>query len=81
VHAFGLRRHFGERRAPASPPRSLAPVALEMVVDGRPRRSEAPPIDAERLSRSSADSSIEPAETRRRSAMAKVGRRQPVALQ
>jgi cellobiose phosphorylase len=37
-HAFGIRRHFGERLVAPVLPRSLGRVTLEMVIDGRPVR-------------------------------------------
>jgi cellobiose phosphorylase len=37
-HAFGIRRHFGERIVQPVLPRSLGSVTLEMVVDGRRER-------------------------------------------
>jgi len=42
-HAFGIRRHFGERIAPPLLPRSLGRVTLETIVDGRRHRSEISP--------------------------------------
>ena len=39
-HALGVRRHFGERIAVPSVPRSVAPVTLEMAIDGRRERFE-----------------------------------------
>jgi cellobiose phosphorylase len=39
-HVFGMGRHFGARRAAPSLPRSLGPLALEMIVDGRRQRFE-----------------------------------------
>jgi cellobiose phosphorylase len=37
-HAFGIRRHFGERIAQPLLPRSLGQVTLEMTIDGRRER-------------------------------------------
>jgi 1,2-beta-oligoglucan phosphorylase len=37
-HALGIRRHFGERTVAPLLPRSLGPVAVEMVIDGRRER-------------------------------------------
>jgi cellobiose phosphorylase len=39
-HAFGIRRHFGERIVQPLLPRSLGQIALEMTIDGRRRRWE-----------------------------------------
>jgi cellobiose phosphorylase len=43
-HAFGIRRHFGERIALPLLPRALGRVALETIVDGRRHRSAVPPV-------------------------------------
>ncbi|HET6521681.1 MAG TPA: hypothetical protein VFG47_17950, partial [Geminicoccaceae bacterium] len=37
-HALGVRRHFGERVVAPALPRSLGPLTLEMVIDGRRER-------------------------------------------
>jgi cellobiose phosphorylase len=37
-HAFGIRRHFGERIVQPVLPQSLGQVSLEMTIDGRRRR-------------------------------------------
>ena len=39
-HAFGMRRHFGERIALPALPRGLGCIILETMVDGRRHRSE-----------------------------------------
>ena len=39
-HAFGIRRHFGERIAQPLLPPSLGQVTLEMTIDGRRQRWE-----------------------------------------
>jgi cellobiose phosphorylase len=42
-HAFGIRRHFGERLALPALPGSFGRVILETIVDGRRHRSEISP--------------------------------------
>jgi cellobiose phosphorylase len=42
-HALGIRRRFGEQVVAPVMPRSLGPVTVEMVIDGRPVRWDLAP--------------------------------------